>query len=337
MADALFQDGGGEVSFETFMNFALHHPQHGYYARSISNVGSKGDFTTTAEISPALAKAVASWATGEMKRTGCRHLIELGPGSGHLAESVWEHLPMLTRWRTTLHLVESSQPLRRIQQARKALRKVQWHNTVEDALHACGGHACLYSNEFFDAFPARVFQRQTNEWQELFLVRMTETRQIHEVFRPVDPLPDSTLWQHPFAEKQRVEVLASVHDWLDRLFRHWHQGSMLTIDYGDVVQRLYHRRPHGSLRGYLAQQRIEGPGLYQNIGRQDLTCDVNFSDLEHWSEQHVDNSVLQSQGEFLQSYAKPGHAGDQAAIHPLGAGEAFKVWTCRRKIESSQS
>ena len=302
--DALFPGECHEVSFETFMAHALHHPATGYYARSISTVGSKGDFTTAAEISPALATAIAHWLRSELARTGCRHIIELGPGSGQLAQTVWQRLPLLTRWRTTMHLVESSAPLRKIQQARKALRHVQWHATIAEAMSACGGHACLYSNEFFDAFPVRIFQRQAERWQELYLQRDVDRSGVKEILRDVDPLPDSTLWARPFAENQRVEVFASVQKWLMEWFPQWRQGAMLTIDYGDEVQRLYHRRPRGSIRGYLAQQRIEGPGIYQNIGRQDLTCDINFSDLIAWTAAHVDSAPLQSQAAFLQSHAQ---------------------------------
>jgi SAM-dependent MidA family methyltransferase len=60
---------------------------------------------------------------------------------------------------------------------------------------------------------------------------------------------------------------------------------MLTIDYGDTMPALYHRRPAGSLRGYAAHQVLTGTEIYQAPGRCDLTADVNFSDLEIWGEQ----------------------------------------------------
>ena len=54
---------------------------------------------------------------------------------------------------------------------------------------------------------------------------------------------------------------------------------MLTIDYGDTEERLYTRRPEGSLRAYWKHQRYTGRDLYTRFGKQDLTADVNFSDL----------------------------------------------------------
>ena len=296
------------VSFADFMAYALHDPVRGYYARRISDVGARGDFTTSAEISPALAKAVAVWAARELRETKCRDLIELGPGSGALAVAVWENLPWSLRWRTRLHLVESSVGLRARQRSRKELRHVQWHETVEAALAACGGRAGLYSNEFFDAFPVRVFGRQGSSWRELF-VKKSEHGVMQEKFREVN----------------------AVRLWLENFQRVWKAGSMVAIDYGDLVETLYYRRLRGTVRGYLAQQRIEGEGIYQNIGRQDLTADVNFSDLMHWSHGFASRQKCETQREFLLPHANSSHRGDVYAMDPLGVGSAFRVWHLRKQ------
>ncbi len=50
-------EAGGVVTVEAFMRWALHDPQHGYYARRIGDVGRTGDFSTSATVSSALAQA----------------------------------------------------------------------------------------------------------------------------------------------------------------------------------------------------------------------------------------------------------------------------------------
>jgi SAM-dependent MidA family methyltransferase len=325
----IFRENSGGVSFEAFMTHALHDPGSGYYSRSISTVGGRGDFTTTAEISPALAAAVASWAAAAMKSNGCRTLIELGPGSGKLAEQVWRRLPMTTRWRSRHLLVESSANLQNVQKSRRGLRHARWHRTVEEALSECDGRACLYSNEFFDAFPVRILEKSADVWQELY-VGVNGQGLIAELLRPVAVLPDSTIWQVPFAAGQRVEVHQSVQTWLEKLMASWRGGAMLGIDYGAEAHRLYQRRPKGTIRAYLAHQRIEGSGIYQNIGLQDLTADVNFSDLMAWSESSVVAQRLQTQADFLSPFADRMSPGDHHAIDPAGAGGAFQVWQCTR-------
>ena len=302
------------LRFDRFMELALHDPQRGYYARRIRGVGRGGDFTTTPMLTPALGKAVAAWAAEALKATGCRDLIELGPGEGVLAAAVMRHLPWRRRIRTRLHLVERSIPLRG-KQAALLGKRVVWHDSVEAALEACGGNACLYSNEFADAFPVRRFRRETEGWSELFVSPAEE-------WRPCDELPDSSLFAIPFAIGQIIEVAESYHDWLQGWLPRWKAGRMLTIDYGSEAELLYHRRPRGSLRAYLMQQRIEGPGIYENPGRQDLTADVNFSDLERWSAPWARTLRHVSQRDFLRPFAGPE---DAAVMDEHGAGGAFRV------------
>jgi SAM-dependent MidA family methyltransferase len=247
-------------------------------------------------------------------------LIELGPGEGVLAAAVMKQLPWWPRMRTRLHLVERSAPLREKQAALLGRRAV-WHDSVESALEACGGKACLYSNEFADAFPVRRFRREADGWSELFL-------RPAEDWQTCDGLPDSSLFEIPYPAGQMIEVAESYRDWLRGWLPRWKTGRMLTIDYGAEAGTLYHRRPRGSLRAYLMQQRIEGPGIYENPGRQDLTADVNFTDLERWSAPWAETLRLESQREFLRSFAGPE---DAAVMDEHGAGGAFRVLEQRVK------
>jgi SAM-dependent MidA family methyltransferase len=327
MMKSLFRHDGAPVSFETFMAHALHEPHHGYYARRISTVGRGGDFTTTAEVSPALSKAIAAWLLKRLRATKCRDVIELGPGSGALAVAVKAHLPWFRRMRTRWHLVETSATLREIQAKRAALRHVQWHDSVESALAACGGAACLYSNEFFDAFPVRVFQRAAAGWQEVF-VQITDGA-LKEILVTGMDLPPSCIWRGSWALGQRVEVHDSVHRWFEGLANHWRRGAMLTIDYGAPLEEMYHRQPCGSLRAYFMQQRITGAGIYENVGRQDLTADVNFTDMQEWTSAFAKSAPLQCQRDFLLPWVDMGNPGDAHAIDTYGAGQAFRVWECR--------
>jgi len=302
------------LRFDRFMALALHDPERGYYARRIRAVGRGGDFTTTPMLSPALGKAIAAWAAEALAATGCRDLIELGPGEGRLAAAVLAHLPWWRRLRVRLHLVESSAPLREKQAALLGGRAV-WHDSVESALAACGGKACLYSNEFADAFPVRRFRREPDGWSELFVGPA-------EDWRPCEAPPDSSLFEVPHPVGQIIEVAESYHDWLRGWLPQWRAGRMLTVDYGAEAADLYHRRPRGSLRAYFMQQRIEGPGVYEHPGRQDLTADVNFSDLQRWSAPHATPLRLIPQRDFLLPFAAPA---DADLLDEHGAGGAFLV------------
>lgn len=270
---ALQEELGGSIPFHRFMQEALYNPSFGYYSSRINTVGRRGDFSTMATLDRSLAKAIAGW----IRSRGCRDIIEIGAGSGQLARDILAELGWWKRLGVRYHIVEVSSPLREIQ--RKLLRgwRISWHDSVDAALGTVGGEADLFSNELVDAFPCRVFEKTAGDWQELN-VHISGGR-VSETLKPAIP-PNSSVFSEPFATGQRVEVHESYHQWLKNWAPRWASGEMLTIDYGDTMPSLYHRRPAGSLRGYAAHQVLTGTSIYQAPGRCDLTADVNFSDLE---------------------------------------------------------
>lgn len=265
---------GGQIPFERFMHAALYHPEIGYYTTSIRTVGRTGDFSTWPSMDQSPGRTLAAWIGKS------RHVIEVGPGGGHLAASTLRHLGLLRRLRFRLHLVEISPILRDRQKTALRGRRATWHASLAEALDACHGHADIYSNELIDAFPCRVFVRQAGAWKELAL--RIEGNSLRETLLDAD-LPQSTALDLPAAEGSRVEVHTAARDWIATWRPHWKSGRLLTIDYGGSARSIYHRRPAGTLRAYAHQQRLTGPDIYAAPGKRDLTADVNFDDLELWS------------------------------------------------------
>jgi SAM-dependent MidA family methyltransferase len=306
------------LPFEEFMRRALYDPRNGYYARRIGGIGRRGDFTTAPMMSGALAGAIAHWSVRAMRETGCRDLIEIGPGEGVLAAGVLCGLPWHTRWKARLHLVETSNPLAQIQ--RKLLgRRATWHASPAEALAACNGRAVIFSNELVDAFPVRGFENAPDGWREIAVTFDAEGN-ARESLLSTGPLPPSAAFSPNHPPGQRIEVHDSYRLWLADWLPQWQAGRMLTIDYGSAADSLYHRRPRGTLRAYLLQHRLEGPAIYQNPGRQDLTADVNFSDLIEWSRPWTANHRLLTLAAFLR---EEGGAADAALTDEAGAGGAF--------------
>lgn len=274
-------ENSGVIPFDLFMGIALHHPQDGYYTRNVRTIGGRGDFTTVPQLTPALGEAIGRRVQAEADRGGWKQLnvIECGPGSGALASAVMKGFGWFGKRRVHLHLVETSQHLREEQQRR--LRGT-WHASIEEALAACEGHALVYHNEFFDAFPCRVFRKENDGWTELHLKVANGTLQ--EIFlAPARPLPTSSVFARDWPTGQRIEIFESVRDWMHGMATSWKSGAMLVVDYGGRTEDIYHRRPAGTLRAYRGQQRLSGEEVYELPGRQDITADVNFDDLERWA------------------------------------------------------
>lgn len=307
--------------FHRFMQRALFDPKIGYYSRKIQTVGRHGDFSTSATLSSLLGQGIAHWLKTALNPS-LQNVIEIGAGTGTLMHQIRTELGWWTRRRLRWHMVETS-PVLKAQQQTLLGTSITWHTRLEDALQAANGHAVIYHNELLDAFPCRLFQWTGTQWQEVWVRTSTDGNATEEL-RDCEPLPIPT---HTFAPGQRIEFHTSIHDWLTAWTPHWKSGQMLTIDYGDTFPTLYHRRPRGTLRGYFMQQRIEGPSLYQNIGRQDLTADINFTDYRTWTRDlGLRETFYDTQSTFLQSQnVAPRTPADHHLLHPEGPGTAFKV------------
>ena len=333
-----FAQSGGVMSFEDFMAMALYHHDHGYYTAEIRDIGGRnGDFATSATLSSALGQAIARWIKKEAAVHSFRKpidLIEIGGGNGALAEAVLQSLGWWGRRQFRFHLVEISPVLKRKQQGRLARLGVAWHETVTAALQECGGQALLFSNELVDAFPAKWLRWNAGVgiWEEI-VVAYDPVAGLSEQFcpRPLDldwNLYSAMSLQNP-GDGQRIEIRPSFRCWMQDLICHWTAGSMLTIDYGAATaEKVYHRRPGGTMRGYFRQERIEGGGVYARFGRQDLTADVNFADLIAWGKEYgLDNSNLSTQQEFLTRFAAGG-----CTMATEDVGSAFQVLEQRRGL-----
>jgi len=293
---------------------ALYGPS-GYYTTPRPILGARGDFTTTPKLTKALAQSIAAWILEKWSHFGKPlPVIELGPGDGSLAADIRAALPFLQRRKLHYHLVEISPHLRERQKKRLG-KKPHWHATLTEALEKTDSEALIISNEFFDAFPVRIFRKSADGFEELHLDGLREHWQKWPGRPAPSPnLPTSTLFDQFWPENQRLEIAESIHQWIKKELSRLKKGAVLTIDYGGTATEIYHRRPAGTLRAYAHHQLLWPPDAYRNPGQQDLTFDVNFDDLIAWGREiSLHPSPLRSQAEFS----------PQATLG--GAGESFQV------------
>lgn len=320
---------GGAIPVERFIREALYHPDYGYYSNNIRTVGRRGDFSTSASLGQVLGMAIAGWIRARWAGGGPRrHVIEVGAGTGAMAHTVLREFGFFSRLGLSYHIVETSPILRKEQQSLLGRRAATWHESVAGALAAAGGEAMIFSNELIDAFPCRVFEKADGKWLEVAL--RIEGNLLGEVLLDAElPTAASALTQD-FPDGQRIEVHAAAAEWMASWAGHARHVEILTIDYGDVVEQLYYRRPRGTLRAYFHQQRFDGGAVFQRFGKQDITADVNFTDLERWGEiLGWETVLLESQGQFIRKYVSDAgiakSPADMALADLSGAGDAFRV------------
>src|SRR5204862_4721750 len=79
---------GGWISFADYMGAALYAPGLGYYVAGARKFGQAGDFVTAPELTPLFGRALAAQAAEVLAQVSDAQLIELGAGTGRLAEAM---------------------------------------------------------------------------------------------------------------------------------------------------------------------------------------------------------------------------------------------------------
>lgn len=330
---------GAVLPFEQFMDLALHHPRFGYYQQRGIIFGRMGDFTTAPVLSSLPGKAIARWCEQlARKGSGARTIIEVGGGDGSMAAALLDALGLSGRMRYRLRVVESSQKLTTLQQERlgKRARFVHWYQDIASALHDCRD-VIVFHNELVDAFPCALMEFREDVWQEVF-VELHEDGSLHEVLRParseiLHGWRYAFLGWHPQQNAQRVEIHRTYFDWLAGWLPHCRSLDMLTIDYGGRFPDLYHRRTRGTLRTYLMQMNAGSTNPLDHPGKQDITADVNVTDLEViGAELGLETRSYSSLAEFLAGVAsKKTSIPDARLLDSEDAGGAFFVLHQRLK------
>jgi NADH dehydrogenase [ubiquinone] 1 alpha subcomplex assembly factor 7 len=192
----------GPISTARFMALALTHPTLGYYARR-DPFGAAGDFVTAPEVSQVFGELLGVWlgqAWAELGRPDPCLLVELGPGRGTLLADLLRAAAQMPGFRPSLrlHLVETSERLRGMQQARLAGAPVQWHASLDEVPP---GPMLLIANEFLDALPVHQLVASERGWVE----RVVDLAGTELVFALADE-PSPLAGQLPAAERSLGQI-----------------------------------------------------------------------------------------------------------------------------------
>jgi SAM-dependent MidA family methyltransferase len=262
------------------MEFALYHPQAGYYAGEPTRVGRSGDFTTSVTcgmmFGKLLAHHIAAWHATE-KIAGPWRILEPGPNNGQLARDIIHTLrqahPDLSE---KLHYV-TLDPLP-IPLAWQRHHLADLAPTLECRASPEGLTPLptfVIANEILDALPCRRIQRTEDDWQEIHIAAQGED--FIEILHPIDPknIP-APLFESDYPIGYRTEFRDNWHSLLSPLLPTISQGRLLWIDYGFAAPEYYHpARTDGTLRTFHQHRAGEDP--LASPGEKDITAHVDFT------------------------------------------------------------
>ena len=275
--------GGGWIPFDEYLDLLLYAPGLGYYSAGAAKLGAAGDFTTAPELSGLFGACIARQCAPLLRGGG--EVLELGAGSGALAEVLLARLAALGAAPDHYFILETSADLRQRQQQRLAQLPAGLHSRLRwlDRLPACGLRGLILANEVADALPFQCFAVTVDGFAERGVALDAQgelgwkERPAAAALRAELAKLASTLGQ-PLPLDYRSELCLRLGPWIGGLSAALNQGWLLLFDYGLGQSELYHpQRVTGTLRCHYRHRAHDDPFLYP--GLQDVTAWVDFTRL----------------------------------------------------------
>ncbi|MGC3991849.1 MAG: SAM-dependent methyltransferase [Chthoniobacteraceae bacterium] len=325
----------GPQPFQWFMEQALYHPEHGYYASGRAVIGRQGDFLTNVSVGPLYGRLIGIQMEEMWRRMECPvafTIVEQGAANGDFAHDLLSSLAGAFREAVRYVIVEPFPAWKSRQVARlEGFACVAWVDSLSALTPFTGVH---FSNELLDAFPVQRLAFRKGIWIE----RYVEAR--GDQIAWCDGPPATGSLPPPAEEGVETEICPQRLAWLDALTARLERGYILVVDYG-FPREVYHlpERREGTLTGYAHHQRVED--LLQSPGEVDLTAHVEFTSLaEHAATLDLQVAGFTDQHHFITAlglqYFKEGEAAQTPAaqkerrafmtlMHPQFMGLGFQV------------
>jgi NADH dehydrogenase [ubiquinone] 1 alpha subcomplex assembly factor 7 len=266
----------GPISVGEFMDLALSHPQHGYYA-SRDPFGRSGDFTTAPEVSQMFGEITGAWVADCWTRMGAPPaftLLECGPGRGTLMRDMLRATRSVPGFHdaANIMLMEISPVLKILQRENLPGVDVAWAGSVSGCPD--GRPLIVIGNEFLDALPFTQLHKKDGQWWE----RVVDFGEVF-VFssRPAGPdlvahVPEELLQAEEGSvfefSQAREKFIAEISRSVSR-----NGGAALFCDYGYAQTALGE-----SFQALKAHRPVD---VLSHIGEADLTSHVDFCALKN--------------------------------------------------------
>jgi SAM-dependent MidA family methyltransferase len=345
----------GPISFARFMQQALYHPDHGFYASGRARLGRAGDYFTNVSVGSAFGQLLALQFAEAWKILGRPKnfvIVEQGAHEGEFARDVLNRLSSenselfgALRYR----IIEPSDVLR--QRQMEALSaygdKVEWVHSLEKLKPFEGIH---FSNELIDAFPVYLIERAENppRWVER-RVGLTGSELAFVAQEITNPDLLARVKELPArGGLYETEVNLEAPRWIRELSPQLRRGFVIAVDYGLSRDDYYaENRTSGTLQVRRDNRLVDSP--LKSIGESDLTSHVDWTSLieeaEHAGfameglidQHHFLTGILAEHSDFLGKASAKIRRQLQTLLHPEMLGRTFQVLVMSRGVETDAS
>lgn len=339
----------GWISFADYMQQVLYTPVAGYYSGGLSKLGTGGDFVTAPEMTDFYGRVLARAIVPLLKQTGA-NILELGAGTGKLAQDVLKALDAAGVRLDKYRILEVSSELRqRQQETLSSFDNVEWLMELPRQFDGV-----ILANEVLDAMPVHLVRKTETEWHEVGVSVRDDRLAFSD--RPCENflanMVDRTIIDHEnLPSGYMTEIHAHGHAFmttLSEMMRRSNHAAAILVDYGFPAHEYYHPdRSMGTLMCHFRHRSHDDPFFLP--GLQDVTAHVDFTEVAQTaSDQGIDVICFASQASFLLAAGLPDllscdsekfarDAGQLKAVQqllsPAEMGELFKIIVLGHKIE----
>ena len=279
------------MPFRSYMEWALHDPEHGAYGVGRLRIGPGGDFATSPSLGGSFAALLAPQLVDWLLELGPGPLalVETGPGEGELALQLASvlaaHRPDLAA-RLELVLVETNPGMadrqrRLLEGVPLPCRWLAWGDLAAQPVRGV-----MLAHEVLDALAVERISWDGCQWRQqevaLRLDRRLELRAgaalEPQALRELDALGlDAAVQGLPIGWS--TELHPGCAPWLEAAGAGLIEGHLLVVDYALEARRYYtSSRPAGTLLGYRDQR--ASPDPLRDPGHWDLTAHLCLESLE---------------------------------------------------------
>jgi SAM-dependent MidA family methyltransferase len=313
----------GPQSFAWFMQQALYHPEHGYYASGRCTIGRKGDYFTNVSVGPLFGQLLAAQFSEIWERLGKMNgfvIVEQGAHDGQFARDVLEFVQeCLPEFFDALrYRILEPIPILEEQQRRRLEafgNKVEWRESLEPF---AGVH---FSNELLDAMPVRLISDGNEN-----LVGLEDD--------------EFVFVEGPVAKTMFNQAAL---DFIDQVAANLQRGYLIAIDYGFSDEQFGR-----SVEVRARHRNLDSP--FEQIGDADITMSVHWkSVVERAQASGLRVAGFTDQHHFLTGIISQFHSGDpgqsfladsrkakrelQTLLHPEMLGRAFQVLALAKNVD----
>lgn len=256
-----------KLSVDQFMELALYDKELGFYS-NCDDISKH--FITAPELTAVFGETIAFWIINKTLDINNFNILELGAGNGTLALDILNTLKkLIPNKKVNYHILEISEKLKATQKQLLSPLchpdlepKSQMQNTKVSWIHSisqmCPNTPTLViANEFFDALPAKQFQKINNKYYERLIDFSNQPKFILA----------STTSKLPEYNEEQVELYPSLQEYTTPLKKL--NADMLFIDYGELGTNF-------TLQAVQNHQKVD---IFHDIGNSDLTTQVDFRQI----------------------------------------------------------